>query len=133
MAPFGGSRRWLRVWVISGVLMAVASGCADSDRPSGADWRAQWDPVVTEVPAPSEADELDPDHCERLLVAARQARPDLEPAPTKALDQPVNRWLDLAEEVGFECEDTVDLSEILMELDELEDRIEEGLAGDRGE
>lgn len=132
MVRFGEPRWWLGACVGSGLLIAVASGCGESDRPSPAAWRSQWEPVAREVPAPSQADDLDPARCERLLVAARQARPELEPAPTKALDAPTVRWLDLAEEVGFECEDTVDLHEVLVELDELADRIDEGLVADPG-
>lgn len=90
-------------------------------------WEPQWNRVVAEAPPPEAAVDLDRAGCDRLLVAARAAEPELLPSPDEALDGPVQKWLDDAETIGFECRDHPDLEHGLTELDIIEAEIAAGL------
>ena len=93
-----------------------------------------WTALAAEAP-PVQSGEADvtPEDCDQLLVAAREARPELVPTPDEALDGPVDEWLDQAEEIGFECDNHPDLEAGIEELGVLAAEIDAGIAALEGE
>lgn len=89
------------------ILIVIAFGlvaCSGQSRPSRAEWRQHWDRVVERVPT---LDDLDVDdskaQCVEALALVREERVYLIPAPEVALDDPVDDWLNVADETFFEC------------------------------
>jgi hypothetical protein len=86
------------------ILLMAAFGACTPDRPSFETWMPVWSEMSAMVPTP-ETYAAASGHtlCNQLLVAARERRSDLLPAPDAALDEPVLAWLDAVRRLGFEC------------------------------
>lgn len=125
----GGDRLRYPAGVLAVAMSTVllVAGCGGDDRPSLDGWVAEWEAVTAEAPQTDGTADLDRAACDRLLVAARDAEPDLLPTPDAALDGPVQGWLDLAETIGFECPPGPEAGELLSELEVFEAEAEAGI------
>ncbi len=86
------------------VVAVVAVGCSSADRPSVEEWRPTWDRIVGDFPTIEElGDPPDRTLCQEALVDLRTSAGDLQPTPDRALDDPVRSWVELAEEIVFDC------------------------------
>lgn len=108
VVPVGdGYARWVRGRVILAVLAALtvlAAGCSSADRPTIDEWQPTWNRIVGDFPTIDElGDPPDRDACEAALVELRTSVVDLQPTPDRALDEPVRSWVELAEEIVFDC------------------------------
>lgn len=111
------------------VALAILVACSGTDRPTLSAWEPTWTAAEAATPeAGRTAADLTPDDCDRLLLGAREARPDLLPSPDEALDSPVTMWVDQAEEIGFDCSNHPDLDTGLEELRVLAAEINGGIA-----
>ena len=63
-----------------------------------------WDRTVAGFPTIEElGDPPDRDVCGAALVELRSSSGDLQPTPDRGLDEPVRSWVELAEEIVFDC------------------------------
>ncbi|HSF84835.1 MAG TPA: hypothetical protein VLG28_04125 [Acidimicrobiia bacterium] len=84
-----------------------------------------WDALVTGIPA---EEELGPtpnsEMCSQTLSFLRARTPDLLPSPDLAVDDPVQTWIQVAEDAFFGCPprsgETKSFSEAYQELRRLE-------------
>lgn len=89
----------------AGVVLLFLVACGGDPPPvSDDEWFRAWDGVVDLVPAQDALDEADPsEQCGRTLARLREARPALPSPPRPALEGPVERWFEIAEDMFFEC------------------------------
>jgi len=100
----------MRAGVLGGMLVAVAlaaaMGCQGSGRPSVEQWRPLWLDAQTAVPARARLDGTeDRTLCDHALSELRAERLSVLPAPSQDLDRAVTAWLELAEDMMFDCPD----------------------------
>jgi hypothetical protein len=90
--------------IASTLALGTALWACSPQRPDPTRWEASWNAVHARVPvATALAGPDGPDACEELLVAARQAREELLPAPDPVMDAAVAQWIDAAGAFGFDC------------------------------
>lgn len=87
------------------VLAVAVAGCQGESRPDAAEWQVHWDRVLAAVPTAEELESAeDPKPmCDEALTLVREERMNLSPAPEPTLDDPVEDWLNVADETFFEC------------------------------
>jgi hypothetical protein len=94
---------WSRVLLVA-IVAVLAVGCSSAERPSVTEWQPTWDRIVGSFPTIDElGDPPDTTICNETLVALRTTSGDLQPTPDRALDDPVRSWVELAEEIVFDC------------------------------
>ncbi len=92
-----------RLLLVATVVSVVVAACIPA-RPSPADWASRWESAVASLPPrPGPGGSIDPATCERTLGELRLQRNDLLPSPDDRLDETVDQWFRLAEEMFFEC------------------------------
>lgn len=122
--------RQTRAVILIAALALV--GCADGARPDRAEWQQHWDRVVEQVPDLADLEVEDPKPvCDAALSLVREERVYLIPAPELALDDPVDDWLNVADETYFECPprsgDVQGFEEAYVLLDDYQAEIEAAL------
>jgi hypothetical protein len=127
-------RRWLQVFVLFMVLPIALGACGNRERPSVSDWRPTWDAIVDRLPSSSElGSPPDQEVCSRALGELRSLSPDLIPTPDLAVEQAVQEWVRVAEEMMFECPPSSDripdLESGYAELDRFEAEVDVVLGG----
>jgi len=112
-------------------LMVVASCGGGNDRPSDAEWQATWQQKRDEFPDAETLLAGGTEFCDALIGDLRVGLPDLRPAPTEALDDAVQAWINHAETIAFECpHDASLLDDALKVLAVFEAEIDAGLIAD---
>lgn len=109
--PGGGARcrtlycvdvRQTQALLLTAALTLV--GCAGQARPERAEWQQHWDRVIEQVPDLPDLQVEDPKPvCDAALSLVREERVYLIPTPEVSLDDPVDDWLNVADETFFEC------------------------------
>ena len=128
-------RRFVAVVALAGVL---TSACG-ADRPSVVDWQSGWADIVASIPDETSvsAGELPLSVCSETLVFLRAHRSTLLPTPDLAIDDAVTSWIEIAEDMFFECpphnDQFKDFAGAYAELDRLEAEIELVLDLDRAD
>jgi len=90
--------------VVVAVLALILVGCGREARPELAEWETHWNRVVSQVPTIDDLDVDDPKPlCDQALALVREERVYLIPTPELSLDDPVDDWLNVADETFFEC------------------------------
>lgn len=112
--------------VVGVVIALVVAACAGSSPDIDA-WAEQWRDIAGAVP--DDPDAYTPTSCEEFLVDLREARGELIPAPTAALEEAVDRWIAAAEELAFDCPPPGGFEAGLDRLATLEDEVEAALPG----
>lgn len=93
-----------RLLILFALLGVVASACQAENRPAVEEWRAHWDRVIAAVPTEEALSGEDAKTlCDTALTLLREERQYLLPAPESTLDDPVDDWLNVADETFFEC------------------------------
>ena len=86
------------------VLALLVASCSKTERPSVEGWQPVWERMVQGFPT---ADELGdpPDHavCSRELGSLRSASEEIHPTPDLAIDDVVDDWVTIAEDMLYEC------------------------------
>lgn len=91
-------------WIVALLIVFAASACSGDQRPTNEEWEPVWLEAVGGFPTMDElGDPPDPDECNDALVSLREVAPGLTPTPDVSLDDPVRNWVNLAEEIVFEC------------------------------
>jgi hypothetical protein len=89
------------------VLLALSltlGACANEQRPLVSDWLPAWNSMVAVVPSLAElGTPPDPDLCTDALAQLRSLSPRLRPTPDQAIDSVFEEWLQVAEDLMFEC------------------------------
>lgn len=92
-------------WVASSsaalALLVAVSACSEP-RMSLDAWEQVWEQTVDRI-AETEADEIPPEECTKVLAYLREQRPRLSPLPADGLEKPVNSWFEVAQAAFFEC------------------------------
>lgn len=111
--------------------LAVVASCGGGDRPSDAEWQVIWQDKRDEFPGADELLAGGTELCDALIGDLRVSLPDLRPAPTEALDDAVQAWINHAETIAFECpHDASLLDDALKVLAVFEAEIDAGLVAD---
>ena len=114
-------------------LIVVASCGAGDDRPTDAEWQSIWQQKRDEFPDAETLLAGGTEFCDALIGELRVSLPDLRPAPTEALDDAVQAWINHAETIAFECpHDASLLDDALKVLAVFEAEIDAGLLADSG-
>lgn len=122
--------RFARAAAIATLL--ILPSCSDS-RPAADQWLEDWQTVVTGIPT---REELGPtpesDMCSEVLSFLRTSTPGLLPSPDLAVDDPVETWVEVAEDAFFGCPprsgDVTSFAEAYDELARLEAEVAAALA-----
>ncbi len=92
-----------RLLLVVTALALVTAACTPT-RPGTEEWSGRWEAAVATLPTRPEAGAaVDPATCERVLAELRLQRNNLLPSPDDRLDETVDQWFRLAEEIFFEC------------------------------
>jgi hypothetical protein len=81
--------------------MVAVSACSEP-RMSLEAWEQVWEQTVDRI-AETEADDISPEECTKVLAYLREQRPRLNPLPADGLEKPVNSWFEFAQAAFFEC------------------------------
>ena len=93
----------LRLALLVLVATTLFAGCG-SERPSAEAWQQTWQRMALAVPSEEAlGDSPSPDDCGDVVAFLRSNREDLFPTPDRAIDDPVNLWIQTAEDAFFEC------------------------------
>jgi len=123
----------VRVLVALCAFALVGAGCGSDDRPSDADWAAEWEREQALVPTADEIVQGGRDLCDDLVGQYRESMSRLTPTPAESLDDAVEAWVDHAESIVFECpDDRVQIEQRLVQLDVLAAEVDAGLDADPG-
>ncbi len=92
-----------RLLLLVTALALVSAACTPA-RPDTEEWSRRWETAVATLPTrPETGTTIDPATCEEVLGRLRLQRNDLLPSPDDRLDETVDQWFRLAEEIFFEC------------------------------
>lgn len=99
----------LRRALVAAGLLGLASAllltaCRGSPRPDPEAWRRSWQRLRAQVPEASAFTSGDPrPRCEEMLGTLRRMEDTVQPAPSPELDARVQRWLELARSLAYDC------------------------------
>jgi hypothetical protein len=114
------------------MCIIVASCGTGNERPADDAWRQTWEQRRDAFPDAEAFIAGGTELCDALVGELRVTLPDLDPAPTEALDDAVQAWVDHAETIAFECShDPAQLADALELLAIFEAEIEAGLLADQ--
>jgi hypothetical protein len=86
------------------LCVLVVAACGSTDRPTVAEWEPVWDAATRSIP--TEDDLGDPparEVCGQALGFIRSAEADLLPTPDRSIDPVIREWVQVAEDMFFEC------------------------------
>ena len=110
--------------LVIATLVLLAAGCGGGSRPTMLTWQPDWETAVSHS-LPVDGSSVAQADCAEILAAASAARAQLDPTPDRALDNPINQWIVLAESVGADCLDHPDIVGATSTLHDLEASIDE--------
>lgn len=111
-------------------MMGVGLGaCGGDDRPTVADWQAEWLIDRSLVPTEDQVVSGGKELCDELVGEFRDEFGGLTPSPVESLDATVEDWVQLTESLVFDCphDDESDLAHRYAEIQILNDEIVAGI------
>lgn len=106
------------------ITLAIAS-CGGESRPSIEAWLPAWEHVLADVPPESVLAAGDPiATCNDALANIRTDGAALFPTPDEAIEDTVNAWVGVAEEMLFDCPPSDGFSDAYGELFRLQAEVE---------
>lgn len=110
--------------VVSTMLILGLSACSGG-RPTFAEWLPFWTHTIGSIPGEDfVSSDTSQEVCEQTLADLRIHQGSLLPTPDEAIDATVRDWIDVAEQVFFECPPIGGFSDSFAELRRLEAEID---------
>jgi hypothetical protein len=123
-APAHLGHRLTRVIAVSGVSVAMLTGCTAGDRPAFSDWNERWNDAQLLVPTERDLVEGGRPFCDQLLGQLRIELADLTPTPSESVDPAFDGWGEHLRTLAFECPtDPTEISATLSTIRQLEAEI----------